>query len=63
MHFSKIINPLASKLSILLCLTPDDFTRQWGTPGSQWVNQQKMICKKITKIMYGILFRTFLRDN
>ena len=25
-------------LSILLCLTPDNFTRQWGTPGSQWVD-------------------------
>ena len=25
--------------SILLCLTSDDFTRQWGTPGSQWVNE------------------------
>ena len=23
----------------ILCLTPDDFTRQWGTPRSQWVNQ------------------------
>ena len=36
-----IINPLFSKpaaLSILLCLRSDDFTRQWGTPGSQWVN-------------------------
>ena len=27
-----------ARLSILLCLLPDDFTRQWGTPGSQWVN-------------------------
>ena len=23
-----------------VCLTPDDFTRQWGNPGSQWVNQE-----------------------
>ena len=41
---SPLINPLTSKparLSILLCLTPDDFTRQWGTPGSQWVNVDK----------------------
>ena len=30
--------PKPARLSILLCLTPDDFTRQWGTPGSQWVN-------------------------
>ena len=29
--------PKPARLSILLCLTPDDFTRQWGTPGSQWV--------------------------
>ena len=28
---------LTPRLSILLCLTPDDFSRQWGTPGSQWV--------------------------
>ena len=39
----EVVNPLMSKpaetgrLSILLCLTPDDFTRQWGTPGRQWV--------------------------
>ena len=35
------INPFTPKpavISILLCLTPDDFIRQWGTPGSQWVN-------------------------
>ena len=30
--------PKPARLSILLCLTPDNFTRQWGTPGSQWVN-------------------------
>ena len=29
--------PKQARLSILLCLTPDDFTRQWGTRGSQWV--------------------------
>ena len=29
--------PKPARLSILLCPTPDDFTRQWGTPGSQWV--------------------------
>jgi len=33
----KIINPFPPMsvkwhLQILLCLTPDDFTRQWGTP-------------------------------
>ena len=22
---------------VFYCLTPDDFTHQWGTPGSQWV--------------------------
>ena len=32
--------PKPAKLSILLCLTPDDFTRQWGTPESQWVNER-----------------------
>ena len=43
-HSEKItgmFNPVTAKpaiLSILLCLMPDDFTRQWGTPGSQWVN-------------------------
>ena len=26
-----------ARLSILLCLMPDNFTRQWGTPESQWV--------------------------
>ena len=25
--------PKPAILSTLLCLTPDDFTRQWGTPG------------------------------
>ena len=29
--------PKPARLSILLCLTPDDFIRQWGTPGSQWI--------------------------
>ena len=29
--------PKPARLSILLCLMPDDFTRQWGTPRSQWV--------------------------
>ena len=28
-------------LMILLCLTPDDFTRQWGTLGSERVNNVK----------------------
>ena len=23
---------------ILLCLMPDNFTRQWGTPWGEWVN-------------------------
>ena len=33
------INPLTSKpaKTYYFTLTPDDFTRQWGTPGSQWV--------------------------
>ena len=30
--------PKPARLSILLCLTPDDSTRQWGTPVSQWFN-------------------------
>ena len=33
-----LLTPKPVRLSILLCLLPDDFTRQWGTPGSQWVN-------------------------
>ena len=46
------LNPLTSKparLSILLCLTPDDFTRQWRTPGSQWVKIKTLSddCKTI----------------
>ena len=39
-----LINPLTrpnrpkpARLSILLCVRPEDFTRQWGTPGSPWV--------------------------
>ena len=35
------INPLTTKparLSLLFCIMPDDFTHQWGTPRSQWVN-------------------------
>ena len=39
---STLPNPLTPKLailSILLCLTPDRFTRQWETPGSHWANQ------------------------
>ena len=34
---SPLNRPKPARLSILLCLTLDDFTRQWGTPGSQWV--------------------------
>ena len=31
-------DPLTPKLACtLLCLMPENFTRQWGTPGSQWV--------------------------
>ena len=33
--------PKPARLSILLCLTPDDFSRQWGTPGSQRVKDKK----------------------
>ena len=32
--------PKLARLSILLCLTPNNFTRQWGTPGSQWVERE-----------------------
>ena len=35
--------PKPARLSILLCLMPDDFTRQWGTPGSQWVKTTNKI--------------------
>ena len=31
-------SPLDWPKPAILCLTPDDFTRQWGTPRSQWVN-------------------------
>ena len=34
---SPLNRPKPAILSILLCLKPDDFTREWGTPRSQWV--------------------------
>jgi hypothetical protein len=37
-----MFNPLsgnAPSFSILLCLTPDDFTRQVENAATQWVNQ------------------------
>ena len=34
---AQTIHLFSERQSILLCLTPDDFTRQWGTPGSQCV--------------------------
>ena len=37
---SPLNRPKPAILSILLCLTPDNFTRQWGTPRSQSVNRQ-----------------------
>ena len=35
------MTPKTARLTILLCLTPDDFTHQRGTPRSQWV---KLFC-------------------
>ena len=36
--YNSLFNPLMPKPARLsLCLMPDDFTRQWGTPRSQWV--------------------------
>jgi hypothetical protein len=32
------MHPHASYFSILLCLTPDDFTRQVESAATQWVN-------------------------
>ena len=29
-----LLNERSGHSYILLCLTPDDFTRQWGTPGT-----------------------------
>ena len=36
--FINRFTPKQAILNILLCLTPDDFTCQWGTPRSQWVS-------------------------
>ena len=33
-------NPKQDILNILPCLSPDDFTRQWGTPRNQWVKKK-----------------------
>ena len=32
--------PKPARLRILLCLMPDSFTHQWGTPRSQWVKKR-----------------------
>ena len=43
--------------SILLCLTPDDFTHQWGTPGSQRVKHSLKAHFHSTGIAYrGTIF-------
>ena len=44
------LSPIAPYLIILLRLMPDDFTRQGGTAGAQWVNVRFLIC---TRIMSG----------
>ena len=41
------LNPFTPKramCSILLCLTPDNFTHPWGTLRSQWVNHSLKNC-------------------
>ena len=41
------VTPKPAILGVLLsdCLTPDDFTRQWRTPRSQWVDNFRGTCK------------------
>ena len=49
-----VFNPFTPKpaiLSILLCLTPDNFTCQWGTPRSHWVKEEQK--KAIESLLTG----------
>ena len=32
--------PSAPHLSFFTCLTPDDFTSQWGSSATKWVNRK-----------------------
>ena len=50
---SPLINPFDTQTGLktgqtLLCLTPDNFTRQWGVNGSQWVNGEDIVTGLIT---------------
>ena len=41
---------------VFYCLTPDDFTRQWGTPGSQWVKH--LYCTSMSATFMYFLLRS-----
>jgi hypothetical protein len=46
-----IINPLSGNVRyfiILLCLMPDDFTRQGESAATEWVNQTICLCTLLT---------------
>jgi hypothetical protein len=43
-HCSVAIRPDVSYFSILICLTPDDFTRQGKRATTQWVNLPTQRC-------------------
>ena len=51
--------PKLARLSTLLCLTPDDFNRQWGTPRSQWVKCYSYYFQ----VLYSINFLTTLKQH
>jgi hypothetical protein len=39
------LRPNALYFIMLLCLTPDDFTRKWESTGAQWVNSIDILYK------------------
>jgi hypothetical protein len=39
------LRPNALYFIMLLCLTPDDFTREWESTGAQWVNSIDILYK------------------
>ena len=54
------LHPDAPYFSVLLCLTPDDFTRQVESAATQWINQTNCPCTLLTLKWHCTLMRPTL---